>query len=104
MPPSQSWQSIRTHLSLEQFHEFVLPYLPIGSRDPQPKLPLHLIFNYILKFCTWAGNGNESPLLAQALHQLTDIAQQVGQKLKGSTISLDGVYDSRVNRKAIFDN
>lgn len=47
--------------------------------------------------------GNESPLLKQALPQLTDIAQEVGLELKGSVISLDGVYDSRSNRKAIFN-
>jgi len=41
--------------------------------------------------------------LKQALPQLTDIAQVVGLELKGSVISLDGVYDSRSNRKAIFN-
>ncbi len=57
MPQPQSWNWIPTHLSLEQFEEFVLPYLPIGSRGPQPKLSLHVIFNYILKLlylgCQW---------------------------------------------------
>ena len=57
MAQSHSWNWIPTHLSLEQFEEFVLPYLPIGSRDPQPKLSLHRIFNYILKLlylgCQW---------------------------------------------------
>ncbi len=49
MAQFQSWQWIPTHLSLEQFEEFVLPHLHIGSRGPQPKLALHVIFNYILK-------------------------------------------------------
>jgi transposase len=208
MPQSQSWQWIPTHFTLEQFNEFVLPHLPIGSRGPQPKLSLHCIFNYILKFlylgCQWKelpiektpeglpeihytriyqafrrfeahgsfemifvasvsrlkqeelidikvihgdgtttsakkggdnlgfsghkhckgdkvvafcdrncnviapfvaapGNRNESPLLKPALLQLTDIAQVVGLELKGSVLSLDGGYDSRSNRKAIFN-
>ena len=57
MAQSQSWQWIPTHLSLEQFEEFVLPHLHLGSRGPQPKLALHVIFNYILKLlylsCQW---------------------------------------------------
>ena len=57
MAQSQSWQSIPTSLTLEQFEEFVLPHLTKGSRGPQPKLPLHEIFNYILKLlylgCQW---------------------------------------------------
>ena len=57
MAQSQFWQQIPTHLSLEQFEEFVLPHLHIGSRGPQPKLALHRIFNYILKLlylgCQW---------------------------------------------------
>ena len=57
MAQSQSWQGIPTHLTLEQFEEFVLPHLHIGSRGPQPKLSLHVIFNYILKLlylgCQW---------------------------------------------------
>lgn len=57
MTQSQYWQWIPTHLILEQFEEFVLPHLHIGSRGPQPKLSLHMIFNYILKLlylgCQW---------------------------------------------------
>jgi hypothetical protein len=57
MPETQQWQWIPTHLTLEQFEEFVLPHLHRGSRGPQPKLPLHTIFNYILKLlylgCQW---------------------------------------------------
>jgi len=59
--------------------------------------------NVIAPFIVAPGNRNESPLLKQALPQLTDIAQVVGLELKGSIISLDGVYDSRSNRKAIFN-
>jgi transposase len=208
MAQSQSWQGIPTHLTLEQFEEFVLPHLHIGSRGPQPKLSLHVIFNYILKLlylgCQWKelpikngqdglpeihytriygafrryeahgcfdaifagsvsllhqrghldisvihgdgtttaakkggdnlgfsghkhmkgdkvvafcdrncnviapfiaapGNRNESPLLPKALPQVTRIAQKVGLDLKNTIASLDGVYDSRANRKALFN-
>ena len=57
MSQSQSRQGIPTDLTLEQFEEFVLPHLHIGSRGPEPKLPLHRTFNYILKLlylgCQW---------------------------------------------------
>ncbi|NJK58337.1 MAG: transposase [Pleurocapsa sp. SU_5_0] len=208
MPQAQSWNWIPTYLNLEQFEEFVLPYLPIGSRGPQPKLSLHVIFNYILKLlylgCQWkelpiatdkdgqpeihytriyrafrrfefhgcfdsifiasvsllhekkyldtrvihgdgtttaakkggdnlgfnghkhmkgdkvvafcdrncnvispfvtaSGNRNESPLLRKVLPKVTHIARIVGFNLKNTIVSLDGVYDSRANRKAIFN-
>jgi hypothetical protein len=45
MAQSQSRQVIPTHLTLEQFEEFVLPHLPIESGGSQPKLSLHAIFN-----------------------------------------------------------
>ena len=57
MAHAQSRQGIPTHLTLKQFEEFVLPHLHTGSRGPQPKLALHVIFNYILKLlylgCQW---------------------------------------------------
>ncbi len=49
MAQSQSRQGIPTHLTLEEFEEFVSPHLYIGRRGSQPKLALHMIFNYILK-------------------------------------------------------
>ncbi len=193
---------------LEQFQEFVLPHLKMGTRGPQPKLELHVIFNYILKLlylgCQWKdlpiaetqdgrpeshytriyrafrrfeaqgcfeaifessvwqldqkqyldisvihgdgtttvankggdnlgfsghkhlkgdkvvafcdrncnviapfiaapGNRNESPVLQKALPQVTRIANKVGLDLNDTIVSLDGVYDSRANRKAIFN-
>jgi transposase len=208
MAQPQQRQGIPTHLTLEQFEEFVLPHLHIGSRGPQPKLSLHAIFNYILKLlylgCQWKelpieknkagqpeihyiriyaafrrfethgcfdaifagsvlqlhrknlldirvihgdgtttvakkggdnlgfsghkhlkgdkvvsfcdrncnviapfvsapGNRNESPLLKEALPQVTRIAKQIGLDLNKTLVSLDGVYDSRSNRKAIFN-
>jgi len=208
MAQSQSRQGIPTHLTLEEFEEFVLPHLHIGRRGPQPKLALHVIFNYILKLlylgCQWKelpiekngegrpeihytriygafrryaahgcfdtifegsvsllslkgyldisiihgdgtttaakkggdnlgynghkhikgdkvvafcdrncnviapfitapGNRNESPLLKEALPQVTRLAKKVGLDLNKTIVSLDGVYDSRANRKAIFN-
>jgi len=49
------------------------------------------------------GNKNESPLIREAMGPLKLIAKAVGFNLEGSTMSLDGVYDCRVNRKKIFN-
>jgi hypothetical protein len=57
----------------------------------------------IAPFVSAPGNRNESPLLKTALPQVTRIAQLVGLDLNQTIISLDGVYDSRANRKAIFN-
>ena len=57
MAKSEQWQCIPTRLSIEQFQQFVLPRLSIGSRGPAPKLTLHAVFNYILQSlylgCQW---------------------------------------------------
>jgi transposase len=208
MARSQQWQSIPTRLSFEQFQQFVLPHLTVGSRGPAPKLALHTVFNYILRLlylgCQWKelpierdqegraeihytriysafrkwqadgcfdavfagsvsklhqadfldatvihgdgtttaakkggdnigfsghkkvkgdkivafcdrrcnviapfvaapGNRNESPLLRKAPPLVKRIADAVGIDLKGTIVSLDGVYDCRINRKAIFN-
>jgi len=58
--------------------------------------------NVIAPFVAAPGNRNESPILRQALPQLTSIARAAGIELKGSIVSLDGVYDCQANRKAIF--
>lgn len=49
------------------------------------------------------GNKNESPLIREAMGPLKSIAKAVGFNIKGSTMSLDGVYDCRKNRKKIFN-
>jgi hypothetical protein len=54
-------------------------------------------------FVSAPGNRNESPLLREALPQLTRIAQTIGFTLAGAVISLDGAYDCPANRKAIFN-
>ena len=59
--------------------------------------------NIISPFIAAAGNRNESPLLRDALPKLSAMARAIGMDLQGSTVSLDGVYDCRTNRKAIFN-
>ncbi len=59
--------------------------------------------NVVAPFVAAPGNRHESPLLKEALPQLTGIAQRVGLVLKDTTLSLDSAYDSRANRKAIFN-
>jgi transposase len=59
--------------------------------------------NVIAPFVSAPGNRNESPLLREALPEVMQIARQVGLDLQGSIVSLDGVYDGRLNRKAIFN-
>ena len=57
MAKRERWQGIPTELNLERFREFVLPNLSVGSRGPDTKLSLHVLFNYILKQpylgCQW---------------------------------------------------
>ncbi|SAL06484.1 Transposase DDE domain protein [Caballeronia arationis] len=59
--------------------------------------------NVIAPFVTAPGNRNESPLLRDALPRLSQIARVIGMDLQGAIVSLDGVYDCRTNRKAIFN-
>ena len=59
--------------------------------------------NVLAPFVTAPGNRNESPLLLNALPQVTRIAKAVGLNLNKTIVSLDGIYDSRANRKAIFN-
>ncbi|MFL9902079.1 transposase [Paraburkholderia fungorum] len=59
--------------------------------------------NVIAPFVSAPGSRNESPLLRDALPRLNHMARAIGMDLQGSTVSLDGVYDCRANRKAIFN-
>jgi len=59
--------------------------------------------NVIAPFVAAAGNRNESPMLREALPQVTRVAHAIGFDLQGAIVSLDGVYDCRKNRKAIFN-
>jgi hypothetical protein len=49
MAKRERWQGIPTELNLERFREFVLPHLSVGSRGPDTKLSLHVLFSYISK-------------------------------------------------------
>jgi transposase len=59
--------------------------------------------NVIAPFVSAPGNHNESPMLREALPVVMRIAKLVGFDLQGNTVSLDGVYECRRNRKAIFN-
>ena len=59
--------------------------------------------NVISPFVTAPGNRNESPLFREALPLVAEIARAIGIDLKGTIVSLDGVYDCRANRKSIFN-
>src|SRR5271166_721364 len=59
--------------------------------------------NVIAPFVSAPGNQNESPLLRDALPEVTRIAGSIGLDLRGTIVSLDGVYDCPRNRKAIFN-
>lgn len=59
--------------------------------------------NVIAPFVSAPGNRNESPMMRQALPLIMQIAKTAGFTLKGSIVSLDGAYDCRRNRKAIFN-
>ena len=59
--------------------------------------------NVIAPFVSAPGNRNESTLLRDALPLVSCIALAVGLDLQGTIVSLDGVYDCRTNRKAIFN-
>ena len=58
----------------------------------------------IAPFATAPGNRNESPLLKSVLPLVMRLARVIGLKLEESIVSLDGIYDSRTNRKAIFND
>jgi len=59
--------------------------------------------NVIVHLVSVPGNHNESPMLRDALPQLKAIAKAAGLCLRGTIVSLNGVYDWRRNRKAIFN-
>jgi hypothetical protein len=59
--------------------------------------------NVIAPFVVAPGNYRESPMLREALPTLMKTAREAGLALHGTIVSLDGAYDCRVNRKAIFN-
>ncbi len=59
---------------------------------------------YVLAPCPVASvNTNDCVLLPDCLNYLAQTARNVGFSLKGSILNLDGIFDSRKNRKAIFN-
>ncbi len=59
--------------------------------------------NVIAPIVVAPGNRNETVLLVPAISNLKKITKAIGLDLVGSTMSFDGVYNSRKNRKAIFN-
>ena len=59
--------------------------------------------NVIAPMVVAPGNRNETTLLPEALSNLKKIAKTLKLKLVGSIMSFDGVYNSRKNRKIIFN-
>jgi hypothetical protein len=48
-------------------------------------------------------NETDMVLLPEGLHALKEVAKEVGLDLRGAYVNLDGGFDSRANRKAIFN-
>src|SRR5215470_979263 len=48
-------------------------------------------------------NETDMVLLPQGLHALKQVAKEVGLDLRGAYVNLDGGFDSRANRKCIFN-
>lgn len=60
--------------------------------------------NVLAPFVAAPGNRNECPLFPEALDGLKRIIKSIGASIIGSIVSLDGVYDSKQNRKMIFNS
>jgi hypothetical protein len=48
-------------------------------------------------------NETDMALLPKGLHTLKQVAKKVGLDLRGAYLILDGGFDSKANRKAIFN-
>ncbi len=59
--------------------------------------------NVIAPYTRAPANKNESPLFSFALTNIKKIINFIGASITGSFASLDGAYDSRKNRKLIFN-
>lgn len=60
--------------------------------------------NVLTPYVQAPGNRNECPLFIPALESLKNMTKKIGASISGSIMSLDGVYDSKENRKAIFNS
>jgi hypothetical protein len=84
------------------FHDVQGPTLALGADLHQPQNPGHALPH--------VKEGRENALVArtpqnsrQSLPEVTRIANSINLDLQGTIVSLDGVYDCRRNRKAIFN-
>ena len=59
--------------------------------------------NVIAPFIDAPANRNEAILLKPGLEKLKSMFDKMGLSLVGTVISLDGIYNSKSNRKAIFN-
>ena len=50
-----------------------------------------------------SGNETDMVVFPQGLQALQEVAKEVGLALRGAYVNLDGGFDSRVNRKCIFN-
>ena len=73
-----------------------------GARLLPKECPL-IRGDVIAPFVAAPGNHSEAPLLRAALPNVMRIARSVGLELQRTIVSLDGGYDCRQNRKAIFN-
>ncbi len=101
---SQSKPAIPVQLTVEQFNEFIYPNLPEETKfGRNPKIfkgsVLCLSKIGLLDASIRHGDGTNT----SALDTLKDTCKYVGIELAGCTMSLDGVYDSKENRKKIFN-
>ena len=60
--------------------------------------------NVIAPFVAAPGNRNESVMFIGSLKALKDTIKAIGASITGSILSLDGIYNCRSNRKAIFNS
>jgi len=49
-------------------------------------------------------NRNDCVLLPGSLNHLSNISRMAGFSINGSYLNLDGVFDSKENRKAVFNH
>ena len=59
--------------------------------------------NVICPFVTAPGNKHEGPLFKETLAHLKEVSKECDLVLEGSIMSLDSAYDSKSNRKDIFN-
>ncbi|WP_156962058.1 transposase [Candidatus Paracaedibacter symbiosus] len=60
--------------------------------------------NVLSPFTTAPGNASEMTLMPKALQDLKSFVKKIGMSLKGTIASFDSGYDSKANRKKIFNS